>query len=92
MTWWQLCNPVTGRLHALERGRLTGGDSEVDLQVVDDPKRSYHFPVGADYTVERPSYIHVAVAGRVVAMDMTPAMLEFGCQQVALTVLDRSST
>jgi arsenite methyltransferase len=109
---------------------------KVYSQVVDDPKKGYHFHTGPDYAVERLGYVpaelaelpgtvtapfagvgnplamgqprqgdtvvdigagsgmdtflaarHVGPAGRVVAVDMTPAMLELGRQHVTLTGL-----
>jgi arsenite methyltransferase len=109
---------------------------KVYSQVLDDPKKGYHFHTGPDYAVERLGYVpealaelpgtvtapfagvgnplamgqprqgdtvvdigagsgmdtflaarHVGPAGRVVAVDMTPAMLELGRQHVTLTGL-----
>jgi arsenite methyltransferase len=109
---------------------------KVYSQVLDDPKKGYHFHTGPDYAVERLGYVpeelaelpgtvtapfagvgnplamgrpqqgetvvdigagsgidtflaarSVGPTGRVVAVDMTPAMLELGRQHVALTGL-----
>jgi arsenite methyltransferase len=109
---------------------------KVYSQVLDDPKKGYHFHTGPDYAVQRLGYVpeelaelpgtvtapfagvgnplamgqprqgdtvvdigagsgmdtflaarHVGPAGRVVAVDMTPAMLELGRQHVTLTGL-----
>jgi arsenite methyltransferase len=109
---------------------------KVYSQVVDDPKRGYHFHTGPDYAVERLGYAHdelaalpgtvtapfagvgnplamgrprpgetvvdigagsgtdaflaaraVGPTGRVIAADMTPAVLERGRENVALTGL-----
>jgi arsenite methyltransferase len=106
---------------------------KVYSQVLDDPKKGYHFHTGPDYAVERLGYVpeelaelpgtvtapfagvgnplamgrprqgetvvdigagsgmdtflaarNVGPTGRVVAVDMTPAMLELGRQHVAL--------
>jgi arsenite methyltransferase len=109
---------------------------KVYSEVVDDPKKGYHFHTGPDYAVERLGYVqeelaelpgtvtapfagvgnplamgrpragetvvdigagsgmdtflaarHVGPTGRVIAVDMTPAMLELGRQHVAVTGL-----
>ncbi len=115
---------------------LRGEIQKVYSQVLDDPKKGYHFHTGPDYAVERLGYVpeelaelpgtvtapfagvgnplamgrprqgetvvdigagsgmdtflaarYVGSTGRVVAVDMTPAMLELGRQHVALTGL-----
>jgi arsenite methyltransferase len=109
---------------------------KVYSQVLDDPKKGYHFHTGPDYAVQRLGYVpeelaelpgtvtapfagvgnplamgqprqgdtvvdigagsgmdtflaarRVGPAGRVIAVDMTPAMLELGRQHVTLTGL-----